>query len=86
MGGDNRPFLYGNLRDSRLPDSTFDPKAVTRASWDVKPPKPKPNGPLLSFNTHPEYERARTPFRRGIWLTIRVVHTKFFRGGGTTSP
>lgn len=40
--------------DSRFPASTFDPKAVTRASWEPKPQKPKQNGPLISFNRHPD--------------------------------
>ena len=56
MGGVNQPFLYeGDKYDGRFPASTFDPKAVTRASWEAKPPKPKQDGPLLTFNRHPEY-------------------------------
>ena len=56
MGGANQPFLYNaDGNDWRVPATTFDPKAVTRASWEAKPPKPKPNGPLVSFNRHPEY-------------------------------
>ena len=56
MGGVNQPFLYSAERhDGRLPETTFDPKAVTRASWENKAPKPRPDGPLLSFNIHPEY-------------------------------
>lgn len=54
VGG--QPWMYsGEAReDWRLPNTTFDPKAVTRASWQPKPVKPKQDGPLLSFNRHPE--------------------------------
>jgi len=56
MGGVNQPFLYESEKlDSRFPEAPFDPKAVTRASWEPKPRKPKQNGPLISFNRHPEY-------------------------------
>lgn len=41
-------------RDSNIPEKEFDPKAVTRASWEVKPKKPKKKGPLVSFNRHPD--------------------------------
>lgn len=51
------PYMYSATasEDSRFPTSTFDPKAVTRASWEPKPKRKPQNGPLLSFNTHPEY-------------------------------
>jgi hypothetical protein len=39
---------------SRFPEKPFDPKAVTRASWEPKPRKPEPEGPLVSFNRHPD--------------------------------
>lgn len=56
MGGVHQPFLYeAEATDSRFPESTFDPKAVTRASWERKPPRPRQDGPLVSFNRHPEY-------------------------------
>jgi hypothetical protein len=42
--------------DDRFPATKFDPKAVTRASYESKKPKPKPDGPLVSFNRHPEYD------------------------------
>lgn len=48
-----QPYLQGFQGDTYEP--TFDPKAVTRASWEPKPRKPKPKGPLVSFNRHPEY-------------------------------
>ncbi|KAM3084922.1 hypothetical protein ACMFMG_003367 [Clarireedia jacksonii] len=45
------PFLYDPIRT----DYSFDPKAVTRASWSPPAPKPKrPDGPLISFNQHPD--------------------------------
>ncbi|KAF4907419.1 hypothetical protein CGCVW01_v012519 [Colletotrichum viniferum] len=52
-----QPYLYNavsNSRDSRFPEPKFDPKAVTRASWEPKPRKPKPTGPLVTFNRHPD--------------------------------
>lgn len=51
------PFMYQAVKkdDDRFPTTPFDPKAVTRASWEAKKLKPKPDGPLVSFNRHPEY-------------------------------
>jgi len=56
MGGTEPPFMYQAVKkdDERFPAASFDPKAVTRASWEPKKQKPKPNGPLVSFNRHPE--------------------------------
>ncbi|KAI2635257.1 hypothetical protein GGS21DRAFT_490470 [Xylaria nigripes] len=52
---DQQPYMYdSDRRDSRSPEKPFDPKAVTRASWEVKPKKPKKDGPLVSFNRHPD--------------------------------
>lgn len=49
----SQPFLYEFDRPgSGFPEKPFDPKAITRASWEPKPVKQKPNGPLL--NMHPE--------------------------------
>lgn len=55
--GQTAPFLYDAHReDSRFPTTTFDPKAITRASWEPKPKKkPTPKGPMVSFDLHPEY-------------------------------
>jgi hypothetical protein len=54
--GTQPPYMYDSVhRDSFLPQKEFDPKAVTRASWEVKPKKPKKKGPLVSFGRHPEY-------------------------------
>ena len=58
MGGAQQPFLYsaesyGN--DPRFPTAPFEPKAVTRASYQAKPKKKKKKGPLISVNRHPEY-------------------------------
>ncbi|KAI0020537.1 hypothetical protein F4780DRAFT_363695 [Xylariomycetidae sp. FL0641] len=59
--GVQQPFLYeSEWRDSRLPEKEFDPKAVTRASWEPKPRKPKQEGPLVSFNRHPDMHEAPT--------------------------
>jgi hypothetical protein len=54
--GQTQPFLYDARReDSRFPTTTFDPKAVTRASWEPKPKKKPTKGPMVSFDLHPEY-------------------------------
>jgi len=57
MGASDVPFMYQAVSrdDERFPAQTFDPKAVTRASYEPKKPKSKPDGPLVSFNRHPEY-------------------------------
>lgn len=57
------PYLGGghmlSQEDYRFPTKPFDPKAVTRASWEPERMKPpKKDGPLLSFNRHPEYAVA----------------------------
>ncbi|TVY39760.1 hypothetical protein LSUB1_G003359, partial [Lachnellula subtilissima] len=50
------PFLYNSVKSDgpRSPYRDFDPKAVSRASYQSKPPRPKSNGPLVSFNKHPD--------------------------------
>jgi hypothetical protein len=57
--GVQQPFMYQPVEDQneRLPYKEFDPKAVTRASMQPRPQKKKKKqeGPLLSFNRHPEY-------------------------------
>ncbi|PSR78021.1 hypothetical protein BD289DRAFT_444509 [Coniella lustricola] len=56
--GAQQPYMYAAAAsygdDGRFPFKPFDPKAVTRASYDYQPPKPKHEGPLLSFNRHPD--------------------------------
>jgi hypothetical protein len=50
--------MYSSVQgdgDDRFPTQTFDPKAVTRSSYEKKAPKPKPKGPLIAVNRHPEY-------------------------------
>lgn len=57
MSGAHQPYMYNrfdSFDDARFPTSSFDPKAVTRSSWEPKPVKPKHEGPLVSFNRHPE--------------------------------
>ncbi|KAI5920249.1 hypothetical protein F4810DRAFT_447627 [Camillea tinctor] len=59
--GYNQPFMYDAPRgDSRSPERKFDPKAVTRASWEPQPKKPKKDGPLVSFNRHPDLHEVPT--------------------------
>ncbi|OHF03387.1 hypothetical protein CORC01_01440 [Colletotrichum orchidophilum] len=51
----HQPYLYNVVsNNSRFPEPKFDPKAVTRASWEPQPRKPKPEGPLVTFNRHPD--------------------------------
>lgn len=56
MGG-GQPFLYAArapVQYSAL-DPGFNPKSVTQASYATPlPPRPKQEGPLLSFNRHPD--------------------------------
>ncbi|RDW92026.1 hypothetical protein BP5796_01420 [Coleophoma crateriformis] len=51
------PFLYDAVprESSKYPQSNFDPKAVSRASMSPpRTPRPKSEGPLISFNQHPD--------------------------------
>ncbi|KAI9736061.1 MAG: hypothetical protein M1818_006237 [Claussenomyces sp. TS43310] len=54
--GNGQPFMYDAVpRDSpRHPYSSFDPRAASRASLAPTPSRPKSEGPLLSFNQHPD--------------------------------
>ncbi|KAE8444484.1 hypothetical protein EG329_000468 [Mollisiaceae sp. DMI_Dod_QoI] len=55
--GAQPPFLYDAIKTegSRSPYREFDPHAVSRASRAPKPPPmKKPEGPLVSFNQHPD--------------------------------
>ncbi|KAK4165192.1 hypothetical protein QBC43DRAFT_260670 [Cladorrhinum sp. PSN259] len=62
MAGSDVPFMYSAVKDDdRFPATTFDPKAVTRASYERKKPKPKKNGPLVSVNRHPDAHGAPIP-------------------------
>ncbi|PHH58655.1 hypothetical protein CDD81_4952 [Ophiocordyceps australis] len=59
MGHSSQPFIYSGLDGGsgsqwRFPVAVFDPKAVTRASWQPKPAKPRPRGPLISLDHHPD--------------------------------
>ncbi|KAL7929100.1 hypothetical protein V8C35DRAFT_201313 [Trichoderma chlorosporum] len=70
-----QPFMYSAppRQDSRFPTAAFDPKAVTRASWEPKPKKAVPKGPLVSFNLHPDYH-VILPHRSGNYnpLDLRI--------------
>ncbi|KAF2849631.1 hypothetical protein T440DRAFT_555619 [Plenodomus tracheiphilus IPT5] len=56
MAGRWQPYLYQPQTDSMdLPQSTFNPKAVTMASrMPPSPTKKKQDGPLINFNKHPD--------------------------------
>ncbi|KAI1461463.1 hypothetical protein F4805DRAFT_414233 [Annulohypoxylon moriforme] len=60
--GAQQPYMYdSDRRDSRLPEKPFDPKAITRASWEPPPKKKKKqNGPLLAFGRHPDAQAVPT--------------------------
>ncbi|KAK4062699.1 uncharacterized protein Triagg1_9817 [Trichoderma aggressivum f. europaeum] len=70
-----QPFMYSapSRPDSRFPTATFDPKAVTRASWEPKPRKAALKGPLVSFDLHPDYH-VILPHRSGNYtpLDLRI--------------
>ncbi|KAK3318623.1 hypothetical protein B0H66DRAFT_603200 [Apodospora peruviana] len=67
MGGVRQPFIYEAVQhdDGRFQSTKFDPKAVTRASWEAKPPKPKQDGPLVSFGRHPDAHMAPSQRSKG---------------------
>ncbi|EPE31087.1 hypothetical protein GLAREA_04054 [Glarea lozoyensis ATCC 20868] len=50
------PYLYDAIKTEgpRSPYKEFDPKAVTRASQTPRAPRRKQEGPLVSFNQHPD--------------------------------
>ena len=58
--GAEPPFLYdppSKYTFAGVSDRGFNPKAVSQAAWAPKPPKPKPDGPLINsreFNRHPD--------------------------------
>ncbi|KAI1805220.1 hypothetical protein F4811DRAFT_230414 [Daldinia bambusicola] len=53
--GAQQPYLYdAERRDSRSPEKPFDPKAITRASWEPQPKRKKQKGPFFAFNRHPD--------------------------------
>ncbi|KAI1763773.1 hypothetical protein GGR53DRAFT_496466 [Hypoxylon sp. FL1150] len=97
--GAQLPYLYdADRRDSMSPEKPFDPKAVTRASWEPKPKKKtKQDGPLVTFNRHPdahEVPTGRTSMIRPMssstksWIKAMRYVQMFFRvfemiaGGG----
>ena len=57
------PFIYDSVKKDTTRHSykDFDPKAVSRASMQSQPQKPKKDGPLVSFNKHPEYALSSAP-------------------------
>ncbi|KUI54855.1 hypothetical protein VP1G_02248 [Cytospora mali] len=61
--GAQQPYMYSaaSFDDARFPATSFDPKAITRASWEPQKVKPKKDGPLVSFNRHPDAHEVRGP-------------------------
>lgn len=60
MGSSDPPYLYDPRpnRPISYPYSQFDPKAVSRASWQPSTTSSRPqsarDGPLIDFNRHPD--------------------------------
>ncbi|KAJ5666478.1 uncharacterized protein N7477_008926 [Penicillium maclennaniae] len=92
MGRSEPPFLYDRPSTYNFhgpTDPGFNPKAVTQASRIREQPKPKPTGPLLNFNRHPDSwagsldkstwtpmhpnTKNRVKYTRGAQLGLRVV-------------
>ncbi|KAI2469944.1 hypothetical protein F4781DRAFT_392386 [Annulohypoxylon bovei var. microspora] len=73
--GVQQPYLYdSDRRDSRSPEKPFDPKAITRASWEPQPKKKKHDGPLIAFGRHPDAQAVptgRTSFFRPMSSTTK---------------
>jgi hypothetical protein len=57
MGDSGQPYIYAPQR-TVYPFSGFNPKAASQAAYkaveDEKKGKPKPDGPLVNFNAHPD--------------------------------
>ncbi|KAJ5223866.1 hypothetical protein N7468_008408 [Penicillium chermesinum] len=62
MGRTEPPFIYDRPSTYNFDgpiDRGFNPKAVTQASWaPASPTKPRPEGPMITFNRHPDTVRA----------------------------
>ncbi|ROW09748.1 hypothetical protein VMCG_02417 [Cytospora schulzeri] len=54
--GNQQPYMYSGVSfdDARFPRTSFDPKAITRSSFEPEKLKIKKEGPLVSFNRHPD--------------------------------
>lgn len=55
MGG-GQPFMYDAIakESSNFPRKDFDPRAASRASYALQPQRHRHDGPLVTFNAHPE--------------------------------
>ncbi|KAL3474989.1 hypothetical protein BJX99DRAFT_230697 [Aspergillus californicus] len=72
MGNSSPPFLYGppDAYNFKGPtDRSFNPKSVTQSSWTRPASKPKPNGPLVGFNRHPD-SYLNIPDGRSQWTPM----------------
>lgn len=62
--GAQQPFLYPPSHSNASSSTIFDPKPVTRASYTAKVARPaRKEGPLLTFNQHPDSYRI-VPYGR----------------------
>ncbi|KAJ5805311.1 hypothetical protein N7474_011198 [Penicillium riverlandense] len=87
MGRSSPPFLYdrpSNYNFDGPIGHSFDPRAVTRASWAPAQLKPQPEGPLINFNngrTHSKptwtpmspHTKTRVQYARSTQLVLRLV-------------
>ncbi|KAI9054994.1 hypothetical protein LZ554_002137 [Drepanopeziza brunnea f. sp. 'monogermtubi'] len=83
------PYMYNAIKTEgpRSPYKKFDPKAVTRASWTSQAPRPKQEGPLVSFNQHPDSylvmpfgQSTATPMKPSVkeWIKwMRIIQLGF---------
>ncbi|KAK0645544.1 hypothetical protein B0T16DRAFT_373559 [Cercophora newfieldiana] len=79
MAGTRQPFIYEAVQDGdRFPTQPFDPKAVTRKSYEKKAPKPKPKGPLIAVNRHPDAHMV--PTGRSNWITMGQKTKAWIKG------
>ncbi|KAL3489840.1 hypothetical protein BJX62DRAFT_147738 [Aspergillus germanicus] len=72
MGNSSPPYMYGHpdaFRFKGPTDRPFNPKAVTESSWTRPAPKPKPKGPLVNFNRHPD-SYSNLPDGRSRWTPM----------------
>ncbi|KAK0627764.1 hypothetical protein B0T14DRAFT_421036 [Immersiella caudata] len=81
MGSSRQPFMYSSVQgdgDDRFPTQTFDPKAVTRSSYEKKAPKSKPKGPLIAVNRHPDAHMVLSG--RSNWVTMGQKTKAWIKG------
>ncbi|KAL2820413.1 hypothetical protein BJX63DRAFT_380744 [Aspergillus granulosus] len=72
MGNSSPPYMYGHpdaFKFKGPTDRPFNPKAVTESSWTRPAPKPRPRGPLVNLNRHPD-SYSNLPDGRSRWTPM----------------